>query len=79
MKTLLMILQLLPTLIDALKAVEAIWPDAGKGAEKLSLLQKIVTEVYPDIEKYWPAVEKAISLLVDWFNKNEVAGFRSAK
>jgi hypothetical protein len=68
MKALLFVLQILPALIDALKAVEGVWPEAGKGREKLEFVRKLLLELYPDVEKYWPALERAIALLVTWFN-----------
>ena len=72
MKTLLFILQILPALIDVLKAIEASFPAAGKGAEKLALVKQVLEQTYPAIEEMWPVIEKVISVLVGWFNNMEV-------
>lgn len=72
MKTLLVILQLLPALIDALRAIESIWPEAGKGAEKLAMLKELMEKIYPAINDVWPAIENTIAILVALFNKNGI-------
>jgi hypothetical protein len=72
MKTLLFIIQILPSLIDALKAIEAVWPAAGKGSDKLAMLKELLEKAYPAVTEYWPAIEQAVAVLVSWFNKTGV-------
>jgi len=63
------ILELLPAIIAALKAIEAALPEANKGAEKLSLVREIVEGVSDDAKKNWPYIELAIAKIVAFFNK----------
>jgi hypothetical protein len=72
MKTLLFVLQILPALIDALKAIESAIPAAGKGSEKLAMVKEILEKVYPAVNEMWPAIETVIGVVVNWFNKTGV-------
>lgn len=63
------ILELLPVIIVALKAIESLLPEAGRGADKLALVRDIVEGVNDDARKNWPAIETAISKIVAFFNK----------
>lgn len=70
-----LIVQLLPILIAAIKAIEAAIPEKGNGEAKLSAVRAVVesaydvsSEVLPKFEAAWPAIEKTISALVATFN-----------
>lgn len=63
-----MVLELLPTIIAALKAIEAVLPETGKGAEKLALVRDIVESVNDDAKKNWPLIESVINKIVAFFN-----------
>lgn len=70
-----LVLTLLPLLIDAIKAVEAVFPESGKGAVKLALVRDAVEAAYgptlsavATFEEAWPALEKTITSIVATFN-----------
>lgn len=63
------VLQLLPAIITAIKAVEEVLPESGKGAEKLMLIRGIIESVSAESKAIWPCLESTISTIVDWFNK----------
>jgi hypothetical protein len=63
------LLQLLPAIITAIKAVEEVLPVSGKGAEKLSLVRGIIESVSEESKAIWPHIEKTITVVVDWFNR----------
>lgn len=65
----MVVLKLLPSLIDAIRAVEAAIPDAGKGADKLAAIKEILASSLDNFDKYWPAISSAINTLVGLFNK----------
>ena len=66
MKTLVSILQLVPALIEMIKAVEAMWPEGskGKGSEKLALVNQLLTAAYDGISEMWPMIEKMVAALI---------------
>jgi len=68
MKNLLLITQLLPLVIQVIKAVEAAIPDTGKGAEKLKMVREILEQADDSITAIWPMLEKVIGILVAGFN-----------
>lgn len=72
MKTLVSILQLVPALIEMIKAVEAMWPEGskGKGKEKLTLINQLLEAAYGGISEMWPMIEKMIAAIVSVFNSN---------
>ncbi len=74
-----LIIGLFPMLIQAIKAVEAAIPEAGKGSEKLELIKNAVqaayeasTSVASNFEVLWPALSKTINSIVNAFNKTGV-------
>ncbi len=77
MKTLLIILQLVPVLISAIRSVEELIPEGGKGKEKLALIQNIMTTSYEGISEVWPIVAKVISSIVE--TANIVGSFKTTK
>lgn len=68
MKNLLLIAQLLPLLIQILKAVEAAIPDSGQGQTKLQMVRDILELVDESIPALWPTLEKIISVIVAGLN-----------
>ena len=69
MSILLIILQLLPSIISAVKAIEEAIPSAGSGEEKKNLILDIIKEVSGTTGELLPAVTKVIELVVAVFNK----------
>jgi len=72
-----LVIQLLPLLIDAVKAVEAAVPSAGQGSTKLETVKNLVMSVLDitqdvDNKNLGSALDKAISLVVTLLNKSGV-------
>lgn len=63
------ILQLLPAIITAIKAIEEAIPGKGQGEMKLAAIREILESVSGQVSSLWPFIEKAISVLVSLFNK----------
>lgn len=63
------VLELLPAIIAAIKAIEAVLPEANKGVEKLALVRGIITGTGDEATKNWPMIESTINKLVAFFNK----------
>ena len=63
------ILQLLPAIITAIKAIEEAIPGKGQGEMKLAAIREILESVSGQVSSLWPYIEKAISVLVSLFNK----------
>lgn len=69
MNTVVIILQLIPALIGAMRAIEDAIPGAGKGEEKLAAVRQILEAVDSGASKYWPQIQAVIGVLVGLFNK----------
>lgn len=63
------LLQLLPAIITAIRAIEEAIPGKGQGELKLAALREILESVSGQVSSLWPYIEKAISVLVSLFNK----------
>ncbi len=63
------LLQLLPAIITAIRAIEEAIPGNGQGELKLAALREILESVSGQVSSLWPYIEKAISVLVSLFNK----------
>jgi len=63
------LLQLLPAIIAAIKAIEEAIPGQGQGEAKLAAIREILESVSGQVSTLWPFIEKAISVLVSLFNK----------
>lgn len=72
MSNLAIILKLIPALIEAIKAIEAAIPGAGKGEEKLSAVRGILEAIDSGAAQYWPTIERVVGVLVGLFNKTGV-------
>jgi len=67
--TVSIILQLVPALIAAIKAIEDAIPGTGKGEQKLAAIRDIISATSNGATEMWPIIEKTISVLVGLFNK----------
>lgn len=74
MKTLIAVLQLLPVIIDAVKALESAIPLPGKGKDKLDTILGIVSDVAGDVTSLIPAITATIARVVALFNKTGLFG-----
>lgn len=63
------VLQLLPSIITAIRAIEEAIPGNGQGEAKLAAIREILESVSGQVSSLWPFIEKAISVLVGLFNK----------
>ena len=66
------LLQLLPAIITAIKAIEEAIPGKGQGEAKLAAIREILESVSGQAAVLWPYVEKSISVLVGLFNATGV-------
>lgn len=66
------VIGLFPMIVQAITAIEAAFPQSGKGADKLELLKQVLlgsAEVSTDLDKgqfdaVWPAIAKTVSAVV---------------
>ena len=70
METLLFILKIVPTLIDAIVAIEKQIPAPGAGALKMDAIKNILLAVDSSYTKYWATIVGVITSLVTLFNKS---------
>lgn len=68
MNTVIMILQLIPALIAAMRAIEEAVPGQGQGEQKLAAIRGILEAVDAGVVKYWPQLQSVIGVLVGLFN-----------
>jgi hypothetical protein len=66
------VIQLIPALIELIKAIEAAIPESGKGKEKLEAIRNIIEITYDGAKEIWPMIEKIVATLVTMFNKTGV-------
>ncbi len=72
MQNIVIILQLIPALITALKAIEEAIPGSGQGEQKLSAIRGILEAVDGSITSLWPQISSVISVLVTLFNNTGI-------
>ena len=72
MGNIVIILQLIPALITALKAIEEAIPGSGKGEQKLSAIRGILEAVDGTVANLWPQISSVVSVLVGLFNSTGV-------
>ena len=63
------ILNLLPAIITAMKAIEEAIPGQGKGEDKLAAIRAILEATNAQIGALWPTIQTVIGILVSLFNK----------
>lgn len=68
--------QLLPVIIDAMKAVETAIPGNGKGEQKLALVRGMLETAYDTVqdatvqfEQVWPVLSATVANLVGVYNQ----------
>lgn len=71
------LLELLPAIIDGIKALEKAMPEAGQGAAKLNALRALLQGAYETgehaagaFEALWPTISRVVGSLVDTFNRS---------
>lgn len=69
MNTVIIILQLIPALITAIKAIEEAIPGQGQGEQKLAAVRGILEAVDGSIAKLWPQISAVIGVIVGLMNK----------
>ena len=72
MGNIVIILQLIPALITALKAIEEAIPGSGQGEQKLAAVRSILEAVDGSITSLWPQISSVISVLVTLFNNTGI-------
>jgi hypothetical protein len=68
MNTVMIILQLIPALIQAMKAIEDAIPGQGQGEAKLAAIRGILEAVDSGVAKLWPQISSVVGVLVNLFN-----------
>jgi hypothetical protein len=69
-----LILTILPLLMDAIKLIEQLIPESGKGSAKLGAVKAVIEPSYLasnetlPFESAWPVIEKVISGIVTALN-----------
>lgn len=72
MNTVITILNLIPAIIAALKAIEEAIPGTGQGEQKLAAVRQVLEIADGSIAKLWPQLQQVISVLVNLFNTTGV-------
>ena len=72
MNAIVTILNLLPALITAIKAIEDAIPGSGQGEAKLAAVRAILEAVDSSVSKLWPQISAVVGVLVGLFNKSGV-------
>lgn len=68
MQTLILILQLIPTLIKAVQAAEEFIPIPGQGKAKLDMILGAITDVYSGASSIIPQITSVITRIVSAAN-----------
>ena len=67
--TAVMLLNLVPAIIAAMKALEEAIPTPGLGDQKSEVIREILSATNDKIDVYWPVIQKTITVLASFFNK----------
>lgn len=70
-----LVITLLPILVDAIKAVEQLFPETGNGKLKLDLVKAMLENTIhlnAEFSQVWPVMEKMVSSIVNAFNSNGI-------
>jgi hypothetical protein len=65
-------MQLLPSIIAGMKAIEEAIPGQGKGEMKLAAIREILEKVSAQASGLWPLIEQVIGILTRLFNATGV-------
>lgn len=66
------ILNLLPAIITAIKAIEEAIPGQGQGEQKLAAIREILEAVSSQAGALWPQIQAVIAVLVGLFNRTGI-------
>ena len=69
LSTTLMVLNLVPAIITAMKALEEAIPASGLGEQKSEAIREILSVTNDKLDVYWPVIQKTITVLATFFNK----------
>lgn len=72
LSTIKLILQLIPIILEIIKAVEAQIPESGMGKEKLQFVKDVLMSTIPQVEEILGMVEKIVSSAVTLYNSTGV-------
>lgn len=72
LSTIKLILQLIPIILEIIKAVEDQIPESGMGKEKLQFIKEVLMSAIPQVEEIWSMVEKIVSSAVTLYNSTGV-------
>ena len=62
------VIGLLPTLIEAVKNIEGLFPEGGQGQMKLALVVESLKQVQEVSDDYIPIIKQVITAIVQVFN-----------
>jgi hypothetical protein len=68
MSNIVIVLQLIPALIAAIKAIEDAIPGSGMGEQKLAAVRAMLEVIDGSVSKLWPQISGVIGVLVNLFN-----------
>ena len=68
MKYILMFLQMVPAIIEAVKKIEEFIPSSGWGKEKIAAIRESLSVIFKEIDSVWPAIEVFVSAMVKLAN-----------
>ena len=68
MKYILMFLQMVPAIIEAVKKIEEFIPASGWGKEKIAAIRESLSVIFKEIDSVWPAIEVFIGAMVKLAN-----------
>ena len=63
------VLQLIPAIIKAMKALEEAIPEDNVGPLKLAVIRETLLAINDQVAELWPYIEKAINAIVAVFNQ----------
>ena len=75
MNALMTIINLIPALVAAIRAIEDAVPGAGQGEQKLAAVRGVLESVDSGYSALWPKLAPVVAVLVALFNKT--ATFKS--
>ena len=68
MKYILIFLQMVPAIIEAVQKIEEFIPASGWGKEKIASIRESLSVIFKEIDSVWPAVEVFIGAMVKLAN-----------
>jgi len=68
MKYILMFLQMVPAIIEAVQKIEEFIPASGWGKEKIASIRESLSVIFKEIDSVWPAIEVFVSAMVKLAN-----------